>query len=459
VRGHGVVYQTEQLEPVRRRVALKIIRVGLNTQEIIARFEMERQALALMDHPNIARVLDAGATAGGRPFFVMQMVTGRKITDFCDEQKLDIAARLRLFIPVCLAIQHAHQKGIIHCDIKPSNVLVSLQDGIAVPKVIDFGIAKATDGRHPDFSTTGFAPFIGTPAYMSPEQVRGDGRDVDTCSDIYSLGVLLYELLAGLPPRNATQFAQAGREEVRSLLEAAIAPPSVRLGSSSRHNLHELALKRRLGPRHLARTLSGDLDAVVMKSLEHDPGRRYATANGLAADLSRHLEHEPVNARNGGRGYKLCKLIRRNKIAFGAWTVVTLALSVGFGTSSWMFFEEARARREQVRLRNVAEVARANEVHLREKAQAGETVAHAAVLLSRGDIKHADDLLATIDLENVPALLESARSYSMVSDWLLHEGAGKKPPSGWSPWHRPCHGWINPTRTRFPSILLPPPRR
>jgi len=420
--GHGVVYQAEQLEPVRRRVALKIIRVGLNTQEIIARFEMERQALALMDHPNIARVLDAGATAGGRPFFVMQMVAGRRITDFCDEQNLDIAARLRLFIPVCLAIQHAHQKGIIHCDIKPSNVLVSLQDGIAVPKVIDFGIAKATDGRHPDFSTTGFAPFIGTPAYMSPEQVHGDGLEVDTRSDIYSLGVLLYELLAGMPPRDAAQFKQAGREEIRTLLAGVIAPPSFSLGSCSRDKLHELARKRRLGPRNLARALSGDLDAVVMKAMEHDPGQRYATANGLAADLSRHLEHEPVSARNGGRRYRLYKLIRRNKIAFAAGTIVTLALSAGFGTSTWMFFEEARARGEQVRLRNVAEAARANEVHLREKAQAGETVAHAAVLLSRGDIANANDLLATIDLENVPASLESARSFSTVSDWLLHVG-------------------------------------
>ena len=228
--GHGVVYLAEQLEPVRRRVALKIIRVGMDTESIIARFEMERQALALMDHPNIARVLDAGATASGRPFFVMQMVKGMPITDFCDQNRLDLPARLRLFIPVCKAIQHAHQKGVIHCDIKPSNILVTLHDGVAVPKVIDFGIAKATEGEHPDISALESTPIIGTPAYMSPEQVDGDGLDVDTRSDIYSLGVLLYELLTGMPPRDSALFKQSGPEEIRRLLrDTPVLKPSDRL--------------------------------------------------------------------------------------------------------------------------------------------------------------------------------------------------------------------------------------
>ncbi|MES2661137.1 MAG: serine/threonine-protein kinase [Verrucomicrobiota bacterium] len=420
--GHGVVYQAEQLEPVRRRVALKIIRVGMSTQGIIARFEMERQALALMDHPNIARVLDAGATADGRPFFVMQMVTGRRITDFCDENQLDLPARLRLFISVCMAIQHAHQKGIIHCDIKPSNVLVSLHDGVAVPKVIDFGIAKATEGGHPDFSPAGPVPFIGTPAYMSPEQVDGDGLDVDTRSDIYSLGVLLYELLAGLPPRDSGSFKQAGPEEIRRLLAAPVLPPSDRLRSCPPDKLIGLARSRQLEPGRFTRVLGGDLDGVVMKAMEHDRQQRYATANGLAADLSRYLDHEPVSARDAGRRYRLYKLVRRNKIAFAAGAIVALALAGGFGTSTWLLIREHRALEEQARLRNIAEVARANEVKLREKAQAGETVAHAAVLISHGNIAQANELLGTIELENVPASLESTRSFSAVSDWLLHDG-------------------------------------
>ncbi len=421
--GHGVVYQAEQLEPVRRRVALKIIRVGMDTASIISRFEMERQALALMDHPNIARVLDAGATANGRPFFVMQMVTGRRITEFCDENQLDLRDRLKLFIPVCMAIQHAHQKGIIHCDIKPSNVLVSMHDGVAVPKVIDFGIAKATEGGHPDFSAADSAAFIGTPAYMSPEQVDGDGLDVDTRSDIYSLGVLLYELLAGLPPRDSEAFKKSGPEEIRCLLrDTPVLKPSERLHSCPSDKLAEFAKKRHAEPTRLARMLYGDLDAIIMKAMEPDRQNRYATANGLAADLSRYLDSEVVSARHAGRGYRLYKLVRRNKMAFAAGAVVALALIGGFGSSTWLLIREHRALEEQARLRQVAELARANEVRLREKAEVGETVAHAAVLISHGDIAQADKLLATIELENVPASLESAKSFSTVSDWLLHEG-------------------------------------
>jgi hypothetical protein len=421
--GHGVVYQAEQLEPVRRRVALKIIRVGMDTEGVISRFEMERQALALMDHPNIARVLDAGATASGRPFFVMEMVTGMRITDFCDTNHLDLPARLRLFIPVCMAIQHAHQKGIIHCDIKPSNILVSLHDGVAVPKVIDFGIAKATEGGHPDVSSAASSPIIGTPAYMSPEQVNGDGLDVDTRSDIYSLGVVLYELLTGKPARDSGIFKQSSPEEIRRLLrETPIIKPSGRLHSCPPDKLMELAGKRRIEPHRFARMLEGDLDAIVMKAMEPDRQRRYGTASELAADLSRHLGCEVVTARPAGRADRLNKLVRRNKVAFLAGAMVVLALSAGFGTSTWMFIQENKARQEQARLRHIAEVARANEVRLREKAQAGETVAHSAVLISHGEIAQADALLGRIGLDDVPASLESATAFRTAGEWLLHEG-------------------------------------
>ena len=421
--GYGVVYLAEQLEPVRRHVALKIIRVGMDTANIIARFEMERQALAVMDHPNIARVLDAGATASGRPFFVMQMVKGTRITDFCDKNHLDFPARLRLFIPVCMAIQHAHQKGIIHCDIKPSNVLVTLHDGVAVPKVIDFGIAKATEAGHPDISAAASSPFIGTPAYMSPEQVAGDGLDVDTRSDIYSLGVLLYELLTGRPPRDTAQCKASTPDEIRSLLrDAPFAKPSARVHACSPDKLREFAEQRHTEPARLARMLKGDLDAIIMKAMYPDRQRRYGTASELAADLARYLGQEPVTARRAGRGYRLRKLVRRNKAAFAAGAMVVLALSGGFGTSTWLFFREARARQEQERLRYAAEVARANEVELREKAQAGATVAHAAVLISHGDIAQADSLLAEVVPHNVPASLESAATFRAAGEWLLREG-------------------------------------
>ncbi len=413
--GHGVVYQAEQLEPVRRRVALKIIRVGMGSVNIIARFEMERQALALMDHPNIAHVLDAGATAGGRPFFVMEMVTGTRITDFCDEHHLDVAGRLRLFIPVCMAIQHAHQKGIIHCDIKPSNVLVTLHDGLAVPKVIDFGIAKATEGGNLDISAPA-SPFIGTPAYMSPEQVEGDGLDVDTRSDIYSLGVMLYELLTGKRPRDSETFKHCAPEEIRRVLrDLPLIKPSDRLHSCAPEKLRELAENRHTEPSRLAKMLHGDLDAIVMKAMEPDRQRRYGTSSELAADLTRYLANEPVGARRAGRGDRFRKLVRRNKLAFLSGAVVMVALSGGFGTSTWLFFRENLAR-------NAAEVARANEARLRQKAQAGEAVAHAAVLISHDDLALADMVLIKINPEDVPASLESAATFRSVGEWLLREG-------------------------------------
>ena len=297
--GCGVVYMAEQEEPVRRRVALKVIKLGMDTKSVIARFEAERQALAMMDHPNIAKVLDAGATENGRPFFVMELVRGIKITDYCDQNKLATRDRLALFMQVCNAIQHAHQKGIIHRDIKPSNILVTLHDGNPVPKVIDFGIAKATQGRLTDQTLfTAFEQFIGTPAYMSPEQAEMSGLDVDTRSDIYALGVLLYELLTGRTPFDAKELLQSGLDELRrTIREKEPARPSTRLSTMVDADLTAVAQRRQSEAPKLIHLLSGDLDWIVMKSLEKDRTRRYETANGLAIDIQRHLSNEPVLAR------------------------------------------------------------------------------------------------------------------------------------------------------------------
>jgi len=422
--GCGVVYLAEQVEPVRRRVALKIIRVGMNTANIIDRFESERQALAVMDHPNIARVLDAGATSSGRPFFVMEMVEGLRITEFCDRNRLDLTARLKLFIPVCMAIQHAHQKGIIHCDIKPSNVMVSMHDGVAVPKVIDFGIAKATEGKHPDILASASPPLIGTPTYMSPEQLDANGLDVDTRSDIYSLGALLYEMLTGKPPCDPEALRNADAETIRRVLsETPPVKPSKRLAQCPMAEQEKLATLRRVEPSRFPRVLRGDLDAIVMKAMENDRQRRYGTASELAADVSRHLTSEPVLARGrAGGGYLLGKLIRRNKVAFAGGTIAFLALTAGFGTSTRLLFREARARQEQERLRAEAEIARTSEIMLRRKAQAGERVAQATVLSNQGKLLEADELLGRVLMEDVPSSLESANTFRVAAEWLLREG-------------------------------------
>jgi serine/threonine protein kinase/tetratricopeptide (TPR) repeat protein len=343
--GFGVVYMAEQKQPIRRRVALKIIKVGMDTREVVARFEAERQALALMDHPNIAKVHDAGATATGRPYFVMELVRGLKITDYCDEKRLSTRERLDLFTHVCQAVQHAHQKGIIHRDLKPSNILVTVNDGIAVPKIIDFGIAKATQMELTEKTVfTRFHQFIGTPAYMSPEQTEITSVDVDTRSDIYSLGVLLYELLTGTTPFDTRELLKAGLDEMRrTIRETEPARPSTRVSTLGAEELTTAAKRRGLEAPKLISALRGDLDWIVMKCLEKDRARRYETANGLASDIQRHLNNEPVVACPPSNLYKFQKLVQRNKVAFGAGAGIAVALVIGLAVALWQSIEKSRA--------------------------------------------------------------------------------------------------------------------
>ncbi len=346
--GCGVVYMAEQEEPVRRRVALKVIKLGMDTKSVIARFEGERQVLAIMDHPNIAKVFDGGATEAGRPYFVMELVRGVKMTDYCDGRKLSTQQRLELFMQVCRAVQHAHQKGIIHRDLKPSNILVTVNDGVAVSKVIDFGIAKATTGERFTDKTvfTAFEQFIGTPAYISPEQAEMTSLDIDTRSDIYSLGVLLYELLTGQTPFNARELLKAGIEEIRrTLRETEPARPSTRLSTLGAEDLTTMAKRRGLEAPKLVNLLRGELDWIVMKCLEKDRARRYETANGLAQDIQHFLANEPVAARPPSRLYEFQKAVRRHKVGFAATAAVIVALSLGLAMSTIEFSRERQSRR------------------------------------------------------------------------------------------------------------------
>jgi serine/threonine protein kinase/tetratricopeptide (TPR) repeat protein len=356
--GMGTVWMAEQLEPIKRRVALKIVKLGMDTRQVVRRFEAERQALALMDHPNIAKVLDGGATAAGRPYFVMELVKGTAITDYCDRARLGLQERLELFAKVCDAIQHAHQKGVIHRDVKPSNVLVTLHDGVPVPKVIDFGIAKATSGElTPKTLFTRFEQVIGTPEYMAPEQTEMSGLDIDTRADVYSLGVLLYELLTGTTPLSLRETLQRGYEEMlRTIREEDPVRPSTRV-SSLGETAAAVAKARHADTEHLSRSLRGDLDWIVLRCLEKDRTRRYETANGLAADVRRHLADEPVLAGPPTARYRLRKFVRRNRsqvVAAGA-LLALLVLGV-VGTSLGM----VRAQREADRAER--ELARATEI-------------------------------------------------------------------------------------------------
>jgi eukaryotic-like serine/threonine-protein kinase len=348
--GCGVVFMAEQDAPIRRRVALKLVKAGMDTKSVIARFEAERQALALMDHPNIAKVFTAGATASGRPYFVMELIRGTKITDYCDQNSLPTEERLKLFVQVCQAVQHAHQKGIIHRDIKPSNILVTeTLEGTALPVVIDFGVAKAVANQRLTDKTvfTAFEMLIGTPAYMSPEQAALTSVDVDTRSDVYSLGVLLYELLTGLTPFDTVQLLKAGLDEVRRVIrEQEPICPSTRLSRMTDAELTKVAQYRQAEPPRLIKTVHGDLDWIVMRALEKDRTRRYETANSLAVDIKRFLANEVISARPPSKFYKFEKLLLRNKLLFLYLGIIALLLMVSLVVVSTSLRKERQAHRE-----------------------------------------------------------------------------------------------------------------
>ncbi len=396
--GMGTVFMAEQTHPVRRMVALKIIKAGMDSRQVIARFEAERQALALMDHPNIARVLDAGTTDAGRPYFVMELVKGVPITRYCDENRLTPRERLELFLSVCQAVQHAHQKGIIHRDIKPSNVMVCLYDDEPVPKVIDFGIAKATGQKLTERTMfTEFGAVVGTLEYMSPEQAGLNQMDIDTRSDIYSLGVLLYELLTGTTPLERKRLKEvAVLEWLRLIREEESPRPSTRL--SSTEGLPSIAANRSLEPKSLSGQVRGELDWIALKALEKDRGRRYETANGFAADVQRYLADEPVQACPPAVGYKLRKFVRRNRGPVLAATLVLLALVGGTIGTSWQAVRATWAEKGAIAQRDEKETARALAVQAEQETKAQAEIARAVneFLLT--------DLLGQADVGQQPVL-------------------------------------------------------
>ena len=366
--GMGTVYLARQQQPIRREVALKVVKLGMDSRQVLERFESERQALALMEYPNVARVLDAGTSERGRPYFVMEYVDGVPITQYCDRKALSTRERLQLFIPVCNALQHAHKKGIIHRDVKPSNVLVTEVDGKPVPKVIDFGIARATDQRSAEgeaFTLAG--QIVGTPEYMSPEQASLDSRDIDTGTDVYSLGVVLYELLVGALPLDMKALRKIAFGEVlRAIRETPVPKPTARItqmGAAA----EALALQRSTNPGQLKRDLSGDLDSIVMKAIDKDRHCRYASASEFAADIERYLRSEPVLAGPPGAAYRMRKFVVRHKRPVAAAAAVVLALIAGIITTAW----QARVAGQQ-RAVAISEKAEAQGQRVRAEQQAAE---------------------------------------------------------------------------------------
>jgi WD40 repeat protein/serine/threonine protein kinase len=400
--GMGEVWVAKQTDPVKRKVALKLIKTGMDSRAVLARFEQERQALAMMDHPNIARVLDGGLTPGGQPFFVMELVNGLPLTKFCDEAKLTPKERLEIFVPICQAVQHAHQKGIVHRDLKPANILVTLIDGKPIPKVIDFGVAKATGGKLTDVSlSTQFGAVVGTLEYMSPEQAGLSGVDVDTRADIYSLGVILYELLTGLRPIDAGRMRRAALlEMIRIIQEEVPSKPSTRL--STDQSLASMAALRQTDPRKLMSLLRGELDWVVMKCLEKRRDRRYDTVSGLMRDVQRYLADEPVEARPPSAGYRLRKFLSRNKGPSIAAALVLVTLLVGIaGTTFGLFRAEYRriealtqkdiadkASKEAVAQKKIADTQK--QLALENASKADENSRKAELRLAEGLISQAD---------------------------------------------------------------------
>ena len=438
--GMGVVYLAEQAEPVQRKVALKIIKLGMDTKQVIARFEIERQALALMDHPNIAKVLDAGATETGQPYFVMELVKGMAITEFCDSEQLSTRQRLELFIPLCQAVQHAHQKGIIHRDIKPSNVLVTLHDDRPVPQIIDFGIAKATSQRLTEKTLfTRFAQLIGTPEYMSPEQAEMGGLDIDTRTDIYSLGILLYELLAGTTPLDPEKLHKGGYAEIQRIIrEEEPSKPSTKL-STLGEAATNIAKHRKTNPEALQKIIRGDLDWVVMKALEKEPARRYSTAAELAADIDRHLNDEPVLAAAPSVAYVLRKFVRRNRPLVTGVIAVLLVLLAGVVSSTIFAVLESRARNEAVRARELSEQRRSEAVSARQKEQVALQKEQAARI-------ETESLLVQLQMDRGLRLQEEGDRFGLLDLLQARITAGQNHPLSeslsllWTGWYQQ---WAN----------------
>ena len=427
--GFGVVYMAQQSEPIRRRVALKIIKLGMDTKQVVARFEAERQALAMMDHPNIARVIDGGATENGRPYFVMELVRGDPITQYCDRERLTTQQRLELFQQVCHAVQHAHQKGIIHRDIKPSNVLVTVSDDKPLVKVIDFGIAKATNSELTEKTLfTEFRQLIGTPQYMSPEQAERSGVDVDTRTDVYSLGVLLYEMLTGSTPLDPKKLGSAAWHELQRIIcEDEPTKPST-VVSSDDIDLAAIAKSRSTEPSRLGGTLKGDLDWIVLKALEKDRSRRYATASQFAEDIGRYLCDEAVEATPPSAAYKLSKFARRNKGLLAAASSVLAVLLIGLiATSvslSWAMTERTRAMAALQSARDANKQA----AQARNKARRSAIAAGAALLLPDDEARElAAEWQADLDQQRStrPELdrelvLEETQFATWYTGWLTH---------------------------------------
>jgi serine/threonine protein kinase/tetratricopeptide (TPR) repeat protein len=389
--GFGTVWMAEQQQPIRRKVALKIVKWGMDTRQVVARFEAERQALALMEHPHIARVFDGGATATGRPYFAMELVRGVPITKYCDEAKLTLRQRIELFVPVCEAVQHAHQKGVVHRDLKPSNVLVTLHDGKPVPKVIDFGIAKATAGQLTDKTLfTGFRQMLGTPEYMAPEQVEMSGLDIDTRADIYSLGVLLYELLTGTKPFELKEVIAAGWQElVRRIKEVDPDKPSTRV-STLGERLTAIATQRRTLPKALSSACRGDVDCIVQKALEKERSRRYETAHAFAEDLARHLRDEPVLASPPGRWYRWRKYVRRHRLGVAAGKAVAGSLLAGAALAGWGYWRAEAEAAKAVRSAGLAEANAKEAQAAREEERVQAERSRRVVRLLRGMLVSAD---------------------------------------------------------------------
>jgi serine/threonine protein kinase len=397
--GMGTVYRADQTEPVKRQVALRLIKVGMDSRAVLARFDAERQALALMNHPNIARVYDGGTTTAGQPFFVIELVSGVPITEYCDRHRLSVRARLELFVSVCQAVQHAHQKGIIHRDLKPGNVLVTEVDGRPTPNVIDFGVAKATDVKLTDQSFADSGAIVGTPAYMSPEQADPSSMDTDTRTDVYALGVILYELLAGSPPIDAKLFQRGAFLEMLRMVRE-VDPPRPSTKVSGAEALPNIAASRDIEPEQLKRALRGDLDWIVMKALEKDRARRYETANGFAADVLRHLSYEPVLAAPPSRAYRLRKFVRKHRGAVVAASLVVLALLGGIAGTTWGLIRAQRARAAEAR--RVKERDAAIKVADDRATDLSYQLGISAFLLASAAYDNGDVKLAADRLGNVP---------------------------------------------------------